>query len=160
MRVLAIAVLFAATPALLAGDPQKPLRYNGNGYAYFTGGACQHGYPLAGGGVGAEGFLWRGITLGGETSYQTFSDGLQFGLGQLQGGYHLVNRNGRAKWDPFVTTGIGLGYNFSGGVTGAANLGGGATYWFKDRLGLRMEFRVQGVSSEGIVTGRIGLSFR
>ena len=41
------------------------------------------------------------------------------------------------------------------------NFGGGATYWFKERVGLRFEGRAMTVGRSDLVfVGRIGVSFR
>ncbi|MDX2154067.1 MAG: hypothetical protein SFV54_25230 [Bryobacteraceae bacterium] len=153
-----IILLTLAAAALPAQTPAASERYNGNSYAYATLGGCQHGYFLAGAGGGGEAFLWKGVSLGADASYQTFNDGLHFGLAQVQGGYHFINRRRSAKWDPFVTAGFGVG--FRDGVASAGNLGGGFTYWFRDKIGLRFEGRAQGVGGEVIVAARIGISFR
>jgi hypothetical protein len=141
-----------------AGKQER--RYYGNVYGYFTAGACNHGYGIFGGGGGAEGFLWKGISAGVDTSYQQFTDGWGFGFFTPQFGYHFINRNKPVRWDPFVTTGGGAAFT-SGDSTGTANLGAGVTYWFKPRLGVRLEYRLHVVAyEEALNTFRIGFSFR
>jgi hypothetical protein len=55
---------------------------------------------------------------------------------------------------------MGLATGSRGGYGGAGNLGGGATYWFKDKLGIRLEGRLVAVAEEAMYTFRIGFSFR
>jgi hypothetical protein len=47
-----------------------------------------------------------------------------------------------------------------GGLAASSNAGGGFTYWFKPRIGLRVEFRSHLFVDEVLNTGRIGLTFR
>jgi hypothetical protein len=155
-----ITILGLVLPLVLAAqDADKPRAYSGSGYLFAVAGACQHGYAFAGGGGGAEALVWKGLTVGAEGSYQSFSDGWGFGIGTAQVGYHFMGKNRAAKWDPFVTYGMGMATS-GGGFGRAGNLGGGGTYWFKDRVGLRMEGRVQAFSEEAMFAFRVGLSFR
>jgi hypothetical protein len=162
MRDWILIGLLMAGEAALAGEAaaKEEKRYNGNYYGYFTAGACQHGYGIFGGGGGAEGFLWKGISVGVDASYQQFTDGWGFGLITPQFGYHFINRSKPVKWDPFVTIGGGVAIP-GAGATGTGNFGGGVTYWFKPRWGLRLEYRAHVVAyEEGLNTFRIGFSFR
>jgi hypothetical protein len=143
-----------------AQSQPAPATYNGNYYGFGSFGACQHGYGIFGGGGGAEGLLWKGVSVGVDGSYQQFTDGGGYGFLTGQGGYHFVNRKAPLRWDPFVTAGAGVVFGKSGGSGPTANLGGGAIYWVKPRLGIRFEFRIHAMSDEAISTGRIGLSFR
>lgn len=158
MRWLLLLTICACGSAL--AQPQaESKRYNGNVYGFGVMGACQHGYGLFGGGGGAEALLWKGISAGVDVSYQSFTDGAGFGMLTPQFGYHFTNRTKPLRWDPFVTAGAGMGW-LSGGTAGTGNAGGGFNYWFKPRVAIRAEFRVQLISSEGLFTGRIGISFR
>lgn len=151
--------LVLLAPAILRAAEVEPFRYKGSGYGFFTAGACQHSYAIVGAGGGAEGFIWRGLTVGAEGGYQTFTEGGGWGVLYLPVGYHIVDRSKPGKWDPFVSFAVGL---FGGGGVGAtAHFGGGATYWFRKRVGVRTEFRVHGFSvSEVTAQGRIGIAFR
>lgn len=154
--------LLAVPVCLLAEELERPFRYNGSGYTYFNIGACQHGYRLLGGGGGGEAFVWRGLTLGGDAGYHQFSDGWGFWLGSLDLGYHFVDRKKPKRVDPFVTFSL-LGVAVArGGATPGGHLGGGVTYWFKERVGLRTEARITvlPLAEEGIVAFHIGVSFR
>jgi len=163
MKRTILAMTLLAVPAcLLAEEPEKPFRYNGSGYAYFNIGACQHGYRLSGGGGGGEAFLWRGLTVGGDAGYHQFTDGWGFGLLTLNLGYHFVDRKKPKKLAPFVNFSLLGGAVAEGGHSGAGYLGGGLNYWFKERIGLRSEVRLNVLAAGEEVVGAfyIGVSFR
>ena len=61
------------------------------------------------------------------------------GLLSVNGAYHLVNREERGRFVPFVTAGYTLG--FRARTRNYFNWGGGATYWFSRRVGMRVEVR-------------------
>lgn len=148
---------------LLSATTQAEDEYKGSVYGYFTGGGCQHGYGIVGGGAGAEGFLWRGLTIGIEGGAHTYVNDKGFGDLHMPVGYHFVDRKKSAKVDPFVSfSPAGLFYRTSGnGIGYATHGGGGVTYWFKPRLGVRMEFRVHTFGYDEVTAqGRIGISYR
>ncbi len=155
--------LMSVSAALVAAEPEKAFRYNGNGYAFFSAGMCNHRYGNVGAGGGGEGFLWRGLSLGADLGYYDFPGDGSPGYGVLTLGpsYHFVKRNQRRGVDPYLGTGI-LGIAFHGReVVGMGTFVGGANYWFKDRLGLRTEGQVQVLArSEIVFLFRVGLSFR
>jgi hypothetical protein len=159
------AVLFivaSSSISLAAADPQsQAFRYRGSGYGYFNVGACQHAYTIVGVGGGGEAFLWKGLTLGVEGGYQRFINDVGFGEAYVPVGYHFVDRDRPAKWDPFVSVApLGV-YGGRNNINLAGHVGGGVTYWFKDRLGLRMEFRSHVFSGPEITAqARVGISFR
>ena len=163
MRALWILLGLSALSGWAAGqDPVKPFRYRGNAYGIANLGACIHGYGFAGGGGGGEVLVFQGLSVGGEGTYNTFSDGWAMGFLNAQVGYHFGNRNKRVGIDPFISGGAGLAIFESGGRQEAGgNFGGGATYWFKERVGLRFEGRAMTVGRSDLVfVGRIGVSFR
>ena len=145
-----------------AQTPQTPFVYRGNGYGFTNVGVCIHGYGFVGGGGGGEVLVYKGLSVGGEGSYNTFNDGWQIGTLTGQVGYHFGDRKKRFGMDPFFTGGIGGAFSRRNGRMGASgNAGGGGTYWFKERVGLRFEGRALYVNrGELIVVGRIGVSFR
>ena len=102
----------------------------------------------------------EGVSVGVDGSYQSFTDGYGFTFLTGQAGYHFVNRKAPLKWDPFVTFGTGAVFGSEGGSGWTANLGGGAVYWFKPKMGIRFELRFHGMVDEAITTGRIGITFR
>lgn len=153
----------ALTPFLLTAGEDTEFKYRGSGYAFATGGSCQHGYAVAGAGGGAEGFVWKGLTVGFEAGFQNFINSFRYMELSMPIGYHFVNRKTPARWDPFISTSLlGIGVSVERGGFGAAgSLGGGVNYWFKKRIGLRLEFRSHILASEEITAqGRIGIVFR
>ena len=160
-RVMLGLLLLGAAPAL--GSAQSYGEHHGQGYAYFAPGASSPGgsgtIQMGGGG---EGLVYKGVGLGGELGYlvpwQSFTHGL--GVVSFDGSYHF---NRSQKLVPFVSCGYTLFFR-SGAVNGI-NFGGGVNYWFRERVGLRLEFRDQvGIELEGPSSHfyglRVGLSFR
>lgn len=156
----ALVCALAASSAIAAQSPGELRRYNGNYHAFGVMGACQHGYGLFGGGGGAEALLWKGLSLGADASYVSFTDGWGFGMVSAQIGYHFVDRSKPLRLDPFVSFGPGALFGSGGRATGTGNFGGGVNYWFKPRIALRVEVRVHAAPEELMTTARIGLSFR
>jgi hypothetical protein len=114
-------------------------------------------------GVGGEGLLHKGLGVGGEIGYLTparsFDSG--FGIFSANGSYHFTQATASGKVVPFVTGGYSL--FFRDGHANGFNAGGGVNYWFRERLGVRLEFRDQ-VVTEGrevhYLGFRVGLAFR
>lgn len=155
--------LLACAVALSAGA-QEPgsYRYNGSGYVTYGMGICQHRVTNVSAGAGGEGFLWRGLTLGGDIGYYRFIERGRYAIGAttLNVGYNFANRSRAGRFDPFVNAGV-LGLAFgAGGAARAMALGGGTNFWFKRRLGLRTEARLAGIAGEVLVMFRVGLAFR
>ncbi len=112
-------------------------------------------------GIGGEAFLYGGLAAGAEAGYAFPGGAFRAGFGVLSvnGSYHL-NRNTHWRLWPFVTGGYSLG--FRSGAASLANLGGGANYWVRDHLGLRLEFR-EYLGRAGSIRFRelrFGLAFR
>ena len=164
MKPMILALTLFAIPAWSQDETaNKTFKYNGLGYTFFSVGACQHRYANIGVGGGGEGFLWRGLTIGGDAGYYRFpaDSNAGYGVATLGPGYHFVDRNKRSKFDPYVNANV-LGIAFArGGVAAAASLGGGVNYWFKERMGLQTGVQVQGIGfEESLVLFRVGLTFR
>ena len=135
-----------------------------------------HGYLLAGpggsspsgGGTlqvvgGGDGVFNNGASVGAEVGYllpfRDASSGL--GLFSVNGGYHFVKSKSKAV--PFLTGGY-TGF-FRGGYANGVNFGGGVNYWFKERMGLRVEFRDNLLTEDSsyrvhFLNVRVGLAFR
>jgi len=154
-----IAVFFFLSAAMTFAEDEVS---GGRGYAFFAPGAfVEHGRSLGllhfGG--GGEGMLYKGLGVGAELGYvapwRESSSGI--GLLSLNGLYQF--RNNR-KITPFVTAGYSLA--FREGHINMFNIGGGAHWWFANRIGLRMEFRdhIHRQSNLQYLEGRIGLTFR
>jgi len=162
MKPTTLAVLFVAGLAYgQAGDAGKPFSYNGNSYVYYSPVCIERDCMPLGVGAGAEGFLWRGLTLGVDLGYHHLTgEGVGFGLLSVNGGYHFADRKKPVKFDPFVTAGYGLA--FRQGAVNLVNYGGGVNWWFKPRIGAHVEFRAWTIPQERITaTGfRFGVVFR
>ncbi|MCW5962493.1 MAG: hypothetical protein KIT83_00535 [Bryobacterales bacterium] len=143
-----------------AQDPLKPFRYSGSAFAHGTVGACAHGVAFGGVGGGVEGLVWKGLSLGAAGSANTFVRGPNIYLLTGQVGYHFVDRNRPRGSDPFVSFGMGFGTSLHGRSSGSANLGGGLNYWVSNHVGIRMEGRVIGITSDGIGVLQLGVAFR
>jgi hypothetical protein len=78
------------------------------------------------------------------------------GILSFNGSYHF----GRSqKLSSFVSGGYSIGIRE--GHISLANFGGGTNYWFRDRVGLRLEFRDHVDRDHNqYLSGRIGLAFR
>jgi hypothetical protein len=86
-------------------------------------------------------------------------DGL--GVFSLNGGYHFRGASRSGKTVPFLT--VGYAGFFRRGYANGLNYGGGVNYWFKERVGLRLEFRDHVFIESGsthFLNARIGLVFR
>jgi hypothetical protein len=118
-----------------------------NGYIFFApGGVNCCGEPTAmtlQGGFGGEWVIGKGIGAGGELSAlgtrEYFTESV-VGVVSPNGYYHFIHNRDR-KLDPFVTAGYSM--MFRNGHANMYNFGGGMHYWFRNALGLRLEFRDQ-----------------
>ncbi len=151
---------------LVAIVPAFAQEEKGMGYLFVAPGVAAYG---AGGnssgllhfGGGGEGFIYKGLTAGGEIGYSgpysNYSEGV--GILSANGAYHF--RAPDRKIVPFLTAGYSLA--FRGDSANGLNFGGGATCWFKERYGLRLEFRdnyfPQGDGTH-MLGFRVGFAFR
>lgn len=114
-------------------------------------------------GGGGEALLVGGFGVGGEVGYLTdtgrFSNGR--GLASTNLSYHFKGFDSSRKVVPFVTGGASLGFR-DGANAGGGNFGGGAQYWFKERVAARFEVRTHVFSSDNPfnIGFRVGLSFK
>lgn len=140
---------------------------NDRGYSYGYIFAAPGGTSGGGGGTlhiggGGDGVFSNGVGIGAEVGYiapfEYFGDGL--GTFSINGSYHM--KSGKSeKLVPFVTGGY-TGF-FRSGYANGVNFGGGVNYWFKPRVGLRVEFRDNVFLQEGsahFLNVRVGLTFR
>ena len=154
--------------AAQTASPKAKQATNDNGHSYGYVFAAPGGTSGGGGGTlhiggGGEGVLKNGVGIGAEVGYiapfEAFGDGL--GIFSVNGSYHFLNSSKSEKLVPFVTGGY-TGF-FRGGYANGANFGGGVNYWFKPRVGLRVEFRDNVFLQEGsshFLNVRVGLAFR
>ena len=136
-----------------------------HGYAFFApGGASSssHTEAIYHFGVGGDWVFWKGLGFSPELGYVNanqarFDSG--FGVGSLNATYHFGRR---AKLDPFVTAGYSAA--FRTGYLNMANFGGGVNWWWRERMGLKVEFRdhveTEGGGSYHLWGVRFGLTFR
>ncbi|MDX2034135.1 MAG: hypothetical protein SF339_25900 [Blastocatellia bacterium] len=163
--ILTMTFLMITAGAALAQTPQPPKKeYLAQGYGYIGPAVFSTGSDaLIHYGGGAEGFLKGGlaanIEAGGFSSSNDFSDG--FAVLSPGASYHVRKATPSGKVVPFVTGGYTL-FASSGGVTNGVHFGGGVTYWFKERIGLRVDVRdhVAVADNLHIIGFRVGISFR
>jgi hypothetical protein len=157
-------ILFAFVALWLLGREGRAQSGNdrqGWGYAFAAPGIVDSTPTLHIGG-GGESLLYKGFGVGAELGYlgpfEAFNGGL--GILSINGGYHFGKSKSGQKWVPFVTGGYSLA--FRKGVANLANIGGGVNYWFKDRVGLRLEFRDHIFTPGGtnVYNFRVGFTFR
>jgi len=117
-------------------------------------------------GGGGEGRLTNKFGLGGELGVLkpvTNRDAVTTGLASVTPAYHFIPGDSNRKIDPFVDGGLSL--LFGRGSGAAIHYGGGLNYWFRRRIGLRLEFRHHFWSPEAgetinLVGFRVGIVFR
>jgi hypothetical protein len=156
----------AAAQTLAGAQADSTFRYRWNGYGYFAagGGMADDGSgKFRGGGAGAEGFFWKRFTAGADVSVfqETYLRASRtFGHAGVNAGYHFASRAKTRGMDPFVLFGVG-GF-FPDEPKAVVHGGGGFTYWFSQRLGVRLELRVgERMRGDDIVSiVRLGLAFR
>jgi hypothetical protein len=144
---------------------QTPNGHRGQGYAFAgAGGIAPDGdSTILSFGVGGEGLIYKGLGAGGELGYHTPASSINSGFGILSanGSYHFITASESGRLVPFVTG--GYSFFFHSGHANGFNAGAGINYWFRERMGMRVEFRdqfVPGTSSGHILGVRVGLSFR
>ncbi len=172
MKKLAVWIFLVALVPM-AGAESKDGGYGSHGYVQFGVGGCSMGVGhwistgcgtvlnLVGGG---EGFVYRGLAIGGEGGYGWINDNFREGVGvvSVNPAYHFKGQGRSRALVPFVTAGYSMLFR-SGHISGF-NAGGGATWWPGNHVGLRFEGRVHhfGVGPLGanVYMFRIGPSFR
>lgn len=112
-------------------------------------------------GGGAEVRLIKGVGIGAELGYLAPFRYLSQGVGMLSlNGLYNFERAG-AKFTPYVTGGYSL--IFRSGHLNAMNFGGGIDYWFRKKVGLRLEVRDHfspKYFSDHLIQGRFGIVLR
>ena len=121
------------------------------GYLFVApGGAAsnQDSSPTMHFGGGGEYLIYKGLGAGAEigallpvgSSGCSCSTGNGIGLFSSNASYHFLNASQNRKLVPFVTAGYTGAFQSEWGESWF-NFGGGADYWFRERAGLRVEFR-------------------
>jgi hypothetical protein len=128
-----------------------------------VGGFTRGGGVSAGGGIGYERLLYKG--LAGGIDFEGFGSATHGGvLATTNGSFHFRNATASKRLAPFGTAGFSSMGLCAGEcrTTGGVNFGGGFNYWSDRSKGFRVEFR------DHIFTGdwelqmwelRVGLSF-
>ncbi len=150
---LTLVLVFVLTGVVWADEP---VQASGRGFFGFAGVTDESSELLFHMGGGGEGKLVGGLGVTADLGYLFSREGFSGGIGLFSPGliYHF-NRDSRTT--PFLTGGYTL--LFRDGVANLGFGGGGVDHWFKERLGLRFEFRLH-VRSEGLAEGRIAFLFR
>jgi hypothetical protein len=169
--VLAVAAWLIGVPApalaqAAAGAPVKPV--GGLGYGFFGIGAASTDYGSIGSwhvGGGGEAVFWDELGIGAEIGCQSLWEEPpdRFGMLSVNGAYHFNSAAGAGKWRPFVTGGYTLIFD-SGSTGNLFNIGAGVDYWFRRKVGVRVEFRDH-IWTPGEITVqylgvRFGVTFR
>ena len=159
-KLIFVILLAVLLPSAAAAQSKERL---GQGYVFVAPTSTTEGsFGLHIGG-GGEGLVYKGLGVGGEIGYLGSADGLRDGIGVLSTNisYHFTKATKSRKFAPFVTSGYSM--LIRGSAINSINIGGGANWWFKDRIGLRLELRdhvplrFESVHFFGV---RIGLAFR
>lgn len=156
-----IAALAATFLSAQVAQAQQVSKSQGYVYQGFSGSFVDAGYTAGQTGVGGEGVFWKGISVGGDLSavYPLRCGSCVIGVANVNGGFHFNAGRADRKLEPFVTAGYSL--FFRGETASGYNYGGGVVYWFKPKLGLRLEVRDHRIDTYQVFTQfRIGLSFR
>lgn len=170
MRYITL-VLALFVSLFVVGSAQTPnstqsTKDGGHSYGYIF--AAPGGTSGGGGGTlhvggGGEAVHRKGFGIGAELAYlmpfESAGDGL--GTFSVNGSYHFLKSSKSEKLVPFVTAGY-TGF-FRGGYANGVNFGGGVNYWFKPRVGFRVEFRDNVFAQDGtahFLNVRFGLTFR
>ncbi len=167
-QLIGTTLLIGLLPLLAAAQDSEYSK--GHGYLYFAPGFAaakgETGMGVAHMGGGGEGFLTRNLGLGADVGYLAPFEAFSDGIGTFSPNFvaRFRAKSDENKVEPFVTGGYTL--FFRQGTANGANFGGGANWWFKERVGLRIELRdnvmIPGgdVSAPHFVGFRIGLTFR
>ncbi len=162
MRKLLFVILLAVLLPFSAAAQNKD--YRGQGYVFVAPGVFGRELATLHIGGGGERLFYNWLGVGAEIGYLGFIEDLGEGFGVLSPNvsYNFTNATRSGKFTPFVTTGYSLLFR-GGAAASAINFGGGMNWWFKERIGLRIEFRDHVIIDGGtphFMGVRIGLAFR
>jgi hypothetical protein len=172
MKKLAVCV-FVFALARVAGAEPEDSSYSADAYAQFGIGGCSIGVgnwiSIGCGAVlnvvgGGEGFVYRGLAVGGEGGYGWISGAFKDGAGMfsVNPSYHFQGQGRSRPLVPFITAGYSM--LFRDGHVNGFNAGGGVTWWVGAHFGVRFEGRIHhfGAGPLGAIVYnfRIGPSFR
>ncbi len=161
--IFVISLSLVAGSAIAQDGDHSPAKNRWNGYvgwgaSFFPNNSNQTGGNF---GLGADFLIRSGLGVNGEVLIVA-SRYDAAGMVSMNGVYQFLRSPYRQKgFVPFVTAGVtaasvGEGSGFTGG-----NIGGGAHWWFRERIGLRMEARDHIFSgNNNWLIVRLGLVFR
>jgi hypothetical protein len=177
-RLIAAVDLLLMVPAL-ASAQNADHHYRGQGYFFFgLGTGIGRGFHpvVEQAGFGGEGFLYKGLGLGGEAEYARWGGPVggythQTWIGSTDVSYHFRRRAARSGIDPFVLGGFSLyGPTSNGGGRGqpGGNFGVGVSLWLAQHAALRLEIRdhlngnsyLPGGDAISAISFRVGVTFR
>lgn len=173
MRIRAFVFVFSPLLFLCAASPtqaqtaaqvaRQTAKAGGLGYVFVAPGGRSTGDGTLHFGGGGEYVFKGGGGIGAELGYLGPMERLDggFGVFSLNGSYHFLKASSSGKTVPFLTGGVTGIFRGSDGE-GGFNFGGGVNHWFKDRVGVRLEFRDNVFSGSEVhyLNFRIGLTFR
>ena len=135
-KYLLISLLIFFVPAFALGQDQNTTK---QGYA-FIGLGDSFGAAAIHFGGGGEFDLYKGFGLGLDFGYMAPTRGLSAGVGIISpNARYAFRRSTDSRLIPYVTAGYSLLFRKS--TANGFNFGGGADYWFSDKVGLKVEFR-------------------
>jgi hypothetical protein len=142
-----IAIFIVLMPVLAHAQSTMQNELRGYGYVFAGPVVGPNGDTVSlHAGAGGEGIFRKGFGIGGEMGYvgQGIFDDRSYLL-SLNLSYHFLNASKSRRLVPFLTGGTtlfgGCNDSIGGCKTLGGNFGGGLTYWFKDRIGMRFEVR-------------------
>jgi hypothetical protein len=162
MRKICFFVIAAFT--LLAGVSNA--QTTGQGYVAGGAGTYSNGFssgPVIQLGGGGEALIQNRAGIGGELGLAA-GGGDAFATLSLSASLHFPKEGAAKGLVPFVSGGYTrMTFFTESGGSNALNVGGGATYWFDSRKGLRIEFRdvvYQALGTDQYWAVRVGIAFR
>jgi hypothetical protein len=145
-----------------SGFSQEPVGRDVQGYAFFAPGLRpSDGTATFSFGGGMDFLVGSAFSVGADAHFFGWWDCSSCGAFILSGnaGYLRRRRSAEDDWEPFARIGVGAAAAEGGGI-GVAAFSGGANYWFREHLALRVEGRYEYVfDEEGYVHFRVGVTF-
>ncbi|MCC7342757.1 MAG: hypothetical protein IT170_16870 [Bryobacterales bacterium] len=140
LTILWLTALLGLSAMAQASDAYNAVGTIGFGFGGQGGQSAGFGKLMSFAGAG-EGYMWKGLALGGDGQlvWNRDNSDAYFGLLSLGPSYHFDNRENPRRFVPFVTGGYGLA--FREGALSLYQMGAGVTWWPKARVGLRFEYR-------------------
>jgi hypothetical protein len=161
-RPTLVSILFAAIVTAGPASSQEPVGRAVQGYAFFAPGfRPSDGTGTFSFGGGADWLVGSAFSVGADGHFFGWWECSSCGAFILSGnaGYLRRRRSAADEWEPFARAGIGVAAVEGGGV-GVAAFSGGANYWLRERLALRVEGRYEYVfDEEGYLHFRVGVAF-